>query len=1164
MEWWPSSITEGGGIVDVVIGARTSDGAAVTGTALTITLTVPTSADYTVLGHVLNRGAATESTATGVPPLTIAVGETATAGVLRLEVPADADSAEEQITISVAVSGNENYVAPAPFTVTIAAAQLPMGTTRHGQKQIQLALGINELGWDVGNAFAGDISSRSFTFAVGEDPEETYTLNEMRMLADRSQLTLVVDKEFPSRMTWRITSRGIVTDLAFGRATESAATDDGQAWRYRWSTSGGDFTLPNVARDEWVSVAVMDIAEATAFADDASIPDQVWTRLRFVELPLPRVVAGNGPITYTMTGISIWVTPSTDPDSEFLESNDMRIARARIDLPRDRGGYDGTYPVLIGAPAAEWRSMDVTLTAEDADGETDTLSFTAAVTPRPPHDVVLRPKVRGFRLAWQIGNILGPGGVSISGYRVETAAITGNTQLTPQFTNFELASGGELTGSSRVYEVTDQHTESDVTDGLLVAYRVRTVSNAGVSPPSGVVWDWVTNDPVAARVVNLRAREHGLQDIRLRWSITPESPDAMSICQQFIVRRTAVAEPQDSDWTILALRAPVSAENNNQNYRDQDSTLQSSTTYYYQVAQTRSEGACHSGDFDDFIPAGWSNTASITTSGPDAPPKPAGQHAPQLTVHRQRITIEWAAGLSGGDAEIEGYLLQFALTEDGPWQDLKPNPSARYTARADEPRRFEHTELDPSRAYYYRLRASNAIGDGEFSDAVSARPAPADALLPVLSLANPSVAREFEVTITFNKPVTEFWPCPFNFCNVLRLDLSPSTAAFIRDSWTVVSERVYTVRIRASEAVEHTIFVPPGLALVVGGSEHNIISDVLRVTPDFDPPTAHTYSLAPATVSGPFDVIVRMSERVRVGTFTDDDVEVTNATVAGPNRSGDRRDFTFTVTPTMPGPVSLRVKGRVTDAAGNENRSLSTAWVTRTYVQLQPGQLRAVGGPRSVSLLWQPPSTPGTGNFEGYLIERSPQTSPDAWTTLVMNTGNPNTTYRDNGTDAVPLDDSTTYRYQVYTRYSGDPPEAWVATNVATGTTWTAADANNDGRVTVDDGLVFAHVLRGLPADPIVWRTLLEPYLAEPVDATIQELIARGAPLNLADVNEDTNSDQLDAELIYNVLAFPELVGNGRSLPGFDRFREILIEPYRGSSTVEQIIRTVHKYAMRR
>ncbi len=126
-----------------------------------------------------------------------------------------------------------------------------------------------------------------------------------------------------------------------------------------------------------------------------------------------------------------------------------------------------------------------------------------------------------------------------------------------------------------------------------------------------------------------------------------------------------------------------------------DSDLTPSTTYDYEVRAVNAAGM-----------SAWSAVATVSTTAPTAPDAPALTAA----AGADKITLTWTAPASNG-ADITGYDLD--VSDDGSdWNDLMM-PAADATS-------YDHMSLDPGTMNYYRIRAMNSVGSGDWSAAMMA------------------------------------------------------------------------------------------------------------------------------------------------------------------------------------------------------------------------------------------------------------------------------------------------------------------------------------------------------------------------------------------------------------------------------------------------------------
>lgn len=1111
MTTFPARVMEGDGVVDVVIRALLTGNLFGSNNFPDLTVTLATSPsggtanaqDFTVVGSVTGGGSTDEAASDSTLPELVIMRNTDQAdGYLQLRVPkGEDDEPEETIAFSVTPSGQVLYsTSPGDLLIPIATAQFPPNETRIVQKQIRLGGDTTAVGWDFGSTnYSGTISSTSFML-----DSVTYQLREVSRRVSDGRVTIVVSRRVPDEWYWRFTDGAGPTNLVTRTATTSEAVNslmqDGE-WRYRWDSSeDSSLTLPPLPADEWISLDILEVDEAAAFAAGASVENQTWHSGTAVELALPASVTGTVPITYSFVeplpaGVALYTSAANVPS---------RIT------------YTGAFPALLGTPTAAMLARPFTYRASDADGETADLSFNIGVTTGPPTNVVLTQLHLGFRVDWEAPVTSDPA-IMITGYHIEAEGHETPGEWIPRT--------HDPGGTNTFLLWVRRFAATDIADGAYLNFRISAISNAGTSVPSAAVRGVVVLKPIDA-IANLTARATGPQTVELSWT-APDINDSGTQINAYQVRRTTEANPEDDDWTLIATDADAGTPS----YTDMSPTLRAGETYYYQVT---------SQDHQSLL-AEWSDSAAVTTPAASPPPAPA---APTLTARRTGITITWAAPEFDGGSDILGYEVQAREGATGVPTVLKDDAADTYTTESATT--YNHTGVTSGASVSYRVRAINRAGAGALSLPASATVPPA-APTPVISPIPEAVGRVFTITVTFNETVDDF-------DDEADITIAPAdvatAAAPVSSQEPGERNQVFTVQITATRQTQLTITVPAEAARATVDRVNNVASNAATTTPDPIAPTILSVtSDAPDTVSGRFEITVVFSEAVYE--FGADDFDCTGCVASPPIASSSARtDFTVGIVPSANGNLTVQVRAMaVRDRSGNRNQTASTDTLARTVADLmRPGSptgLTATGGSRVNALRWTAPAGAGTTVIIlGYRVQFYDMTQND-WADVVANTGNDATMYEHTG-----LLDGTTYRYRVYAIGGGGESEQ--PSNEARATTHVLSDANRDGRVTAGDGLLFLHVLQGLPHNTAVRRTLLAPYLSpgtdrtnhRAVDTAIEELVANRARFNLQDINGDGTANNVDALLLYHVRAFPELVGNGRSLPGFDRYRTILIAPY--------------------
>lgn len=212
------------------------------------------------------------------------------------------------------------------------------------------------------------------------------------------------------------------------------------------------------------------------------------------------------------------------------------------------------------------------------------------------------------------------------------------------------------------------------------------------------------------------------------------------------------------------------------------------------------------------------------------------------------------------------------------------------------------------------LVAANATVDGMPGDSWHLS-APGNPLPYLDTAAGAAVKGPFAVTCTFSEPVTGFAVGDIGISGGTISAFAGSGATY---GWTVTPTANVSLSIAAGKCAATTGGLP------------NLASNVLSRA--FDAVKPALSLSAPTQVHGPFTVTASFSEAV--GGFTSDDVGVTNGAISDFG-SGDGRVYTWTITPSASGAVTIAVAaGVANDAAGNPNTAATT--LSRTADLIAP------------------------------------------------------------------------------------------------------------------------------------------------------------------------------------------------------------------------------------
>lgn len=204
--------------------------------------------------------------------------------------------------------------------------------------------------------------------------------------------------------------------------------------------------------------------------------------------------------------------------------------------------------------------------------------------------------------------------------------------------------------------------------------------------------------------------------------------------------------------------------------------------------------------------------------------------------------------------------------------------------------------------------------------------------------ANPTNVAAIPVTVTFSEPVTGF--------TAADVAVTGGTLGTISGSGAT-----YTFTVTASTAGTVTVNIPSGVVNDAAGNTNTAANTLSRIFDNIKP-TATITSSSSATTNTAIPVTVTFSESVV--DFASSDVAVTNGAVTGFTGSGTT--YTFSVTPSAPGTVTVAVGANVAvDAAGNGNTAATT--LTRTYDNAAPTVVLATAAPASTNAAYSVTAT---------------------------------------------------------------------------------------------------------------------------------------------------------------------------------------------------------------
>ena len=200
-----------------------------------------------------------------------------------------------------------------------------------------------------------------------------------------------------------------------------------------------------------------------------------------------------------------------------------------------------------------------------------------------------------------------------------------------------------------------------------------------------------------------------------------------------MVDRGAGATTPDFDVTILNPTGQVvaSSQFTEQNHRQETASLRPTSTGTYTV---RLRSAAGGGRF--WLDVSYGGTTAPPPPPPtEPPPTPMGLTATAVSGSAADIDLSW------GDVTTEsGYKIERSADGAGGWVQIATTPSDVTT--------YRNSALAASTTYFYRVRATNVVGDSGYSNTVSAR-TNGDSIAPSVPTGVKATAGKLKVTLTW-------------------------------------------------------------------------------------------------------------------------------------------------------------------------------------------------------------------------------------------------------------------------------------------------------------------------------------------------------------------------------------------------------------------------------
>ncbi|OGS49976.1 MAG: hypothetical protein A3K65_07400 [Euryarchaeota archaeon RBG_16_68_12] len=354
-----------------------------------------------------------------------------------------------------------------------------------------------------------------------------------------------------------------------------------------------------------------------------------------------------------------WTAPATDGGSP--------VTNYRVYRGTSPGGETllteiGNVLTYVDSGLTNGRTYYYRVSARSAFGEgplSSEVQGTPATLPGPPASLVAIAGVRQIALSWLPP--AGDGGSPVTGYRIYRGTAPGGETLL-------VTVGNVLT-----------HPDTGLLDGQTFYYKVAAVNGVGEGAASSEAFATTASRPMEP--LDLRATA-GDGRVTLRWDM-PVWDGGSAITGYRVHRGTAPGA--EAPLVLLGVA-----------YTYEDAGRTNGVTYYYKVAAVNGVGEGPLSDEASSTPA-------------TVPSMPLSLVA---VPGRGEVALTWAAPSSDGGSPVTNYRVYRGTSPGGETFLNDVGSTLAYTDRG----------LVCGQAYYYRVSATNAAGEGPMSDESSATP----------------------------------------------------------------------------------------------------------------------------------------------------------------------------------------------------------------------------------------------------------------------------------------------------------------------------------------------------------------------------------------------------------------------------------------------------------
>ena len=238
---------------------------------------------------------------------------------------------------------------------------------------------------------------------------------------------------------------------------------------------------------------------------------------------------------------------------------------------------------------------------------------------------------------------------------------------------------------------TTSHTVTTLTNGTEYTFQVRAVNSAGDGAASAEATATPAGPPGAPTDLKVNVESH--QRLLLAW-VAPADNGGAEVTSYLVQWKSGTEEFS----TARQLHAGATPDADEHVNKASIFDLTNGTTYTLRVRAVNRAGA-----------GPWSSTVT-------GAPKATVPDAPEIEVARgnARLDVSWTAPASNGSA-ITGYTVQWT-SHDQPWSSSSPQRTVTGTTASI-------TGLTNGTKYFVRVRATNGVGDSDWSIEGSGTPA---------------------------------------------------------------------------------------------------------------------------------------------------------------------------------------------------------------------------------------------------------------------------------------------------------------------------------------------------------------------------------------------------------------------------------------------------------